>query len=70
MAAGLVLTLMGFGLLASAILQWRQGEFGGLDPIVTMRQVVPALLLITLGVQTLFGSFFLSMFSLVAKNKN
>jgi hypothetical protein len=35
--------------------------FGVLDPRTTMREVIPAAVLLTLGVQTVFASFFLSI---------
>jgi len=40
---------------------WGAVGFGALDPRVTMREVIPAALLLTLGVQTIFASFFLSI---------
>jgi hypothetical protein len=43
---------------------WQQSGFGPLDPRVTMRQVVPAVTLLALGVQTLFASFFLGILEL------
>jgi hypothetical protein len=44
-----------------AVLSWQAGGFHALDPRTTMRQVIPAAVLITLGVQTIFASFFLSI---------
>jgi glycosyltransferase involved in cell wall biosynthesis len=44
-----------------AVLSWGAGGFGALDPRVTMREVIPAAVLLTLGVQTIFASFFLSI---------
>ena len=35
--------------------------FGALDPRTTMREVIPAVVLLALGVQTVFASFFLSI---------
>jgi hypothetical protein len=34
--------------------------FGALDPVTSARQVVPAVTLLALGIQVVFGSFFLS----------
>jgi hypothetical protein len=58
--AGLVLTLVGFGTLVAAVLSWRAVGFGTLDPRETMRQVIPGAILLVLGIQTVFSSFFLS----------
>ena len=43
------------------MLSWGAAGFGALDPSVTMREVIPAAVLLTLGVQTVFASFFLSI---------
>src|SRR5947209_8546400 len=42
-----------------AVLSWGAAGFGALDPSVTMREVIPAAVLLTLGVQTVFASLFL-----------
>jgi hypothetical protein len=44
-----------------AALTWGSAGFGSLDPRVTMREIIPAAVLLTLGVQTVFASFFLSI---------
>ncbi len=62
--AGVVATLIGFVMLWMAVAGWREVGFGGLDPRETMRQVVPGGLLMTLGVQTVYSSFFLSILGL------
>ena len=59
-AVGLVLTLTGLGALLAAVWSWRSVGFGGLDPRETMRQVIPGAVLLMLGIQTVFSSFFLS----------
>ncbi len=61
---GLVLALAGALMLAFAVAEWRNIGFGGLDPRVTMRQVIPAVVLLTIGAQTVFASFFLSILGL------
>ena len=57
---GMCLALTGFLLLLFASLKWKSTGFGALDPVSSVRQVVPAVTLLTLGVQVVFGSFFLS----------
>jgi hypothetical protein len=57
---GICLGLTGFLLLLLASLKWKSTGFGNLDPVSSARQVVPAITLLTLGVQVVFGSFFLS----------
>ena len=61
LAAGALMTLAGCAGLVVAAWSWRQAGFGALDPMVTMREVIPASTLVALGVQTVFASFFLSI---------
>jgi hypothetical protein len=58
--AGLLIGATGFFLLLSAFGSWMKTGFGSLDPVASTRQVVPAVTLLALGVQVVFGSFFLS----------
>jgi hypothetical protein len=62
--AGFLLLLGGALVLALAVWGWRESGFGTLDPRQTMRQLIPAVTLMTLGVQTVFASFFLSLLGL------
>lgn len=55
--AGLVLALASVG-------EWQAVAFGHLDPEHTLRRVIPAVLLLILGVQGIFSSFFLSILGL------
>jgi hypothetical protein len=59
-AVGLLLTLVGLGALVAAVFRWGAAGFGSLDPRETMRQVIPGAILLVLGIQTVFSSFFLS----------
>jgi hypothetical protein len=59
--AGLLLTLAGFAMLAAAAWSWNAAGFGTLDPSLTMRVVIPGAVLLVLGIQTIFSSFFLSV---------
>lgn len=58
---GAVMTLAGIAGVVLAFLSWRAAGFGALDPRQTMRQLIPAVVLMALGVQTIFASFFLSI---------
>ena len=58
---GAVLTLAGISGVVLAFLSWKAAGFGALDPRQTMRQLIPAVVLMALGVQTIFASFFLSI---------
>ncbi len=61
---GLGLMTIGVGLLSWQTMAWRSIGFGPLDPEVTMRIVIPAVVCITHGFQVVFGSFFLSFLKL------
>lgn len=58
---GTVLVLAGLGSSVYAIGIWSAHQFGRLDISRTLRVVIPAALSLTLGVQTIFASFFLSV---------
>ena len=59
--ASTLMTALGVALLAVAFGGWASRGFGALDPRATIRLVVPACVLLALGVQTIFASFFLSI---------
>lgn len=59
--AGAFGTVVGLGLLAGAVFQWRARGFGDLDYAHTMRWVIPGVTLTALGLQTILSSFFLSV---------
>lgn len=64
LAAGTVLAVAGLAGSFYAVQVWGTHEFGRLDISRTMRLVIPAALALTLGVQTIFASFFLSVLGL------
>jgi glycosyltransferase involved in cell wall biosynthesis len=64
LAVGAVLTIVGLGASIYAVSRWGAQHFGMLDYSRTMRIVIPAALSLTLGVQTIFASFFLSVLGL------
>jgi len=63
-AVGAGLTIAGLAASAYAVGAWGSKHFGALDYPYTMRLVIPAALLLTLGAQTIFASFFMSVLGL------
>ncbi len=59
--AGALMMLLGGGLLAAAVSQWRVAGFGPLRYEHTLRWVIPGMTLTAVGFQTVFSSFFLSI---------
>jgi hypothetical protein len=64
LAFGAGLTIAGLATSAYAVGAWGSQHFGSLDYAHTMRLVIPAALLLTLGAQTIFASFFMSVLGL------
>lgn len=62
--AGVLMIVGGLGTSIYAVGFWEARHFGALDYPHTMRIVIPAALFLTLGVQTVFSSFFLSVLGL------
>jgi glycosyltransferase involved in cell wall biosynthesis len=62
--AGALLVLAGIGGLVLAVISWQSVGFGNLDPSLTMREVIPAVVLLAIGTQTIFASFFISILSI------
>ena len=61
---GVVLALIGSTLLGLAFIDWQQAGFQGLSYGTNLRRLIPATTLIVLGIQFLFGSFFLGVLGL------
>jgi glycosyltransferase involved in cell wall biosynthesis len=61
---GAGLTIAGLAISVYAVETWGSRHFGMLDYSRTMRLVIPAALFLTLGVQTVFASFFMSVLGL------
>jgi hypothetical protein len=59
--AGTCLFVLGLSGAVFSIFQWHHASFGTLNPGVTMRSVIPSALLIILGFQIIFASFFFSI---------
>ncbi|MFZ0772482.1 MAG: glycosyltransferase family 2 protein [Candidatus Sulfotelmatobacter sp.] len=64
LSVGALLVVTGIGFSIYALEFWGKQHFGRLDYAHTMRLVLPASLLLTLGTQTVFASFFLSVLGL------
>jgi glycosyltransferase involved in cell wall biosynthesis len=62
--AGALMALAGGVGLIVAVVSWQAVGFGNLDPSLTMREVIPAVVLLALGTQTVFASFFISILSI------
>lgn len=61
LVAGLGGVCLGSLLIITVVWAWAQSGFGSLDYPMTMRRVVPGILMATLGIQTLFASLFLGV---------
>ncbi|MBO0706837.1 MAG: glycosyltransferase family 2 protein [Candidatus Dormibacteraeota bacterium] len=61
---GLCMLLGGAAAVLVTFFSWESVGFERLDPVVTMRQMIPAGVLLVLGTQTIFSSFFLSILGL------
>ena len=59
--SGMIMILFGSLGLAAAVWAWGAHGFGKLDPRETMRDIIPGAVVLSLGVQTVFASFFLSI---------
>ncbi|MCU1310238.1 MAG: glycosyl transferase [Candidatus Angelobacter sp.] len=64
LAVGALLVVAGTGLTFHQLDFWSSRHFGPLNPSEVLRAVIPAVLSITLGVQVIFNSFFLSVLGL------
>lgn len=65
--AGALLALAGLGISAYAVHFWETQHFGPLEMEHTFRLVIPGALCLTLGVQAIFSSFFLSVLGMRRK---
>ncbi len=64
LAIGTLMSLLGFCGSLYAVGEWRTLAFGELDPQKELRIVIPSVLLLVLGCQTILCSFFLSVLAL------
>jgi glycosyltransferase involved in cell wall biosynthesis len=61
---GCFLLLVGAGILAYALYLWHAAGFGNMSPTRMLRLTLPSATLFMLGVEAIFGSFFLSLLGL------
>ncbi len=67
LAVGAILAAIGIAGSVYAVWIWKDTTFGALDPSRTLRTVIPSMLALVLGIQTIFNSFFLSLLGLKRK---
>ena len=67
--AGGLLGLAGLAMLVSAVLFWRRAHYGGISYPESLRRVIPAVTLVTLGAQIAFSSFFFGLLNLKAESQ-
>lgn len=58
---GIIMSLIGLGIFGFAFWDWQKAGFQGLSYGDNLRRIIPASTLIVLGVQLVFGSFFLGV---------
>lgn len=58
---GVIVALLGLAGSLVAVTYWGKRDFGPTNPELAMRIVVPSVVLLALGAQTIFSSFFLSL---------
>jgi len=61
---GGLLTVIGIGGSVLAVSNWAGTSFGALEPLRMLRLVMPAVFSLTLGIEIIFSSFFLSILGL------
>lgn len=64
---GLIAVVVGFVWFASAILKWRAVGYGPMTADLSVTRVIPSLFLGMVGIQTVFGSFLMSMIRLIPR---
>lgn len=64
---GTILFLIGGITSILALFRWESVGFGSLNPVPTMRLIIPSVTAIALGLQVIFASFFFSIFQLKTK---
>jgi glycosyltransferase involved in cell wall biosynthesis len=70
LTVGAALVLLGLGASLYALGSYGAHHFGNLDPVKTMRLIIPATLSLTLGGEIVLSSFFLSVLSLGGSSRS
>lgn len=65
--AGAILLILGIVATILALVLWGQSSFGALDPQHIMRLTIPALTCMAVGVQMIFGGFFIGILNIKHK---
>jgi glycosyltransferase involved in cell wall biosynthesis len=65
---GAAFFIVGSFILGNALLKWQQVGFGGLPQSVKLNQVIPAIIMMLLGLQVVLSSFFVSILELRRKS--
>jgi glycosyltransferase involved in cell wall biosynthesis len=65
--AGALLVITGLALAFHSLIAWDRAGFGPMDAVHLMREVAVAMVALTLGVETVLSSFFLSILGLTRK---
>jgi hypothetical protein len=65
--AGAVLLATGIGIAGYSLYVWNRAGFGPMNPVVLVRLVAAAIVSITLGVEIIFSSFFLSILGIARR---
>ena len=69
LATGAIVFLSGMAMAIWSVGSWAQRDFGVLDPSRSLRLVVPAVVLLTTGVQLMLSSFFFSILGLRLRSR-
>lgn len=64
---GFLLALAGIVISIVALVYWSRAGFGDLNPQIVMRFTIPAFTLIVVGIQLIFGSFFIGILNIPLK---
>jgi glycosyltransferase involved in cell wall biosynthesis len=67
LVVGAIMVVAGLGTSLWAVNDWGQHEFGELDPQRALRLVIPSVVLLVLGCQTVLASFFLSVLGMARR---
>ena len=67
---GLSITVIGILLSVSSVTIWKETSYGELDPERIMRTTIPAVVMIAIGIQSLFSGFVMSIIKVKSRRTN